>query len=386
MFYLEQELLNLIERTEEIEKNFRNVGGFSGIPWVERVYDIPEFQNWIHELKFELQDIVERTGDTFVNDTLAAVSANFNGWNDRKDFNEIKAKLAVIKKNIRKYYDTDGNKSEVIEMHNKKPKIFISHSSNDKDYVKEIVDLLDYFGLNQTHVFCSSLPGYDIPINKNIFDFLLEQFEEFNLHIMFIHSHNYYLSPISLNEMGAAWALKNNYTSFLLPGFGFNEMKGVVNSSNIAIKLDNDETEVKDKLNQLYDMVVGEFGLIKKPAINWEQKRNSFLQKIIRINQDRASKTSAQDINPSISAEAIKLLELVANDSAGQILKISDLSGIEIQVGQISINEKGNHRDTVLWESVLDELVSIGLLKQVDAKGQVFQITNSGYIFLEKRD
>ena len=386
MFYLEQELLNLIERTEEIEKNFRNVGGFSGIPWVERVYDIPEFQNWIHELKFELQDIVERTGDTFVNDTLVAVSANFNGWNDRKDFNKIKAKLAVIKKNIRKYYDTDGNKSEVIEMHNKKPKIFISHSSNDKYYVREIVDLLDYFGLNQTHVFCSSLPGYDIPINKNIFDFLLEQFEEFNLHIMFIHSHNYYLSPISLNEMGAAWALKNNYTSFLLPGFGFNEMKGVVNSSNIAIKLDNDETEVKDKLNQLYDMVVGEFGLIKKPAINWEQKRNSFLQKIIRINQDRASKTSAQDINPSISAEAIKLLELVANDSAGQILKISDLSGIEIQVGQISINEKGNHRDTVLWESVLDELVSIGLLKQVDAKGQVFQITNSGYIFLEKRD
>jgi hypothetical protein len=386
VLYLEQELLNLIERIEEIEKCFRNVGGFSGIPSVEQIYDIQEFQNWIHELKFELQDIVDRTGDTFVNDTLVAVSANFNGWNDRKDFNKIKAKLAVIKKNIRKYYDTDGNKSEVIEMHNKKPKIFISHSSNDKYYVREIVDLLDYFGLNQTHVFCSSLPGYDIPINKNIFDFLLEQFEEFNLHIMFIHSHNYYLSPISLNEMGAAWALKNNYTSFLLPGFGFNEMRGVVNSSNIAIKLDNDEIEVKDKLNQLYDMVIGEFGLIKKPAINWEQKRNSFLQKIIRINQDRASKTSAQDINPSISAEAIKLLELVANDSAGQILKISDLSGIEIQVGQISINEKGNHRDTVLWESVLDELVSIGLLKQVDAKGQVFQITNSGYIFLEKRD
>ncbi len=58
-----------------------------------------------------------------------------------------------------------------------------------------------------------------------------------------------------------------------MPGFGFNEMRGVVNSSNIAIKLDNDETEVKDKLNQLYDMVVGEFGLIKKADINWEQKK-----------------------------------------------------------------------------------------------------------------
>ncbi len=150
-------------------------------------------------------------------------------------------------------------------------------------------------------------------------------------------------------------------------------MRGVVNSSNIAIKLDNDETEVKDKLNQLYDMVVGEFGLIKKADINWEQKKKFFfLQKIIRINQDRASKTSVQDIKPSISAEAVKLLEIVANDSAGQVLKVSDLSGIEIQVGQISINEKGNHRDTVLWESVLDELVSIGLLNKWMPKDRYF--------------
>ena len=29
-------------------------------------------------------------------------------------------------------------------------------------------------------------------------------------------------------------------------------MKGVVNSEDVAIKLDNDETEVKDKLNQLH--------------------------------------------------------------------------------------------------------------------------------------
>ncbi len=97
---MEQELLNLIERTEEIEKKFRYVGGFSGIPSVEQIYDMQEFQNWIQELKFELQDIVERTGDTFVNDTLRAVSTNFNGWNDRKDFNKIKAKLAVIKKTL----------------------------------------------------------------------------------------------------------------------------------------------------------------------------------------------------------------------------------------------------------------------------------------------
>ena len=41
---------------------------------------------------------------------------------------------------------------------------------------------------------------------------------------------------LSLNEMGAAWALKANCTSLLLPGFKFEEMKGVVNNNTIAIK------------------------------------------------------------------------------------------------------------------------------------------------------
>ena len=60
---------------------------------------------------------------------------------------------------------------------------------------------------------------------------------------------------LSLNEMGAAWALKANCTSLLLPGFKFEEMKGVVNNYTIAIKLDSDEYEVKDKLDQLYAVI-----------------------------------------------------------------------------------------------------------------------------------
>ena len=269
-------------------------------------------------------------------------------------------------------------------MHNKKPKIFISHSSKDKVYVEEIVELVDFFGLNQTQIFCSSLPGYDIPINENIYDYLLEQFKKFNLHVIFIHSQNYYLSPPSLNEMGAAWAFKYNYTSFLLPGFGFNEMRGVVNSSNIAIKLDNNEVEVKDKLNQLYDMVIREFELEKKSHITWEQKRDSFIKKINKIYQDTLDKTNLQDPEVKVSAEALKLLKLISEDSLGQISKVSDLSGVEIQVGKISINEKGNVRDTVLWESILDELIFNRLIKQIDDKGIFFQITNSGYMTIER--
>ena len=168
----------------------------------------------------------------------------------------------------------------------KRPKIFISHNSKDYEYVKHIVNLLDGMGLDQTQVFCSSLPGYGIPIGNNIFDFLRNQFLEYNLHVFFIHSKNYYNSPISLNEMGAAWALKTDLTSFLLPGFRFNQMKGVVRDQTIAIKLDIEEKELQDKLNQLYEKIVREFALSRKADIIWQQKRDSFIKDIQQISNE----------------------------------------------------------------------------------------------------
>ena len=71
------------------------------------------------------------------------------------------------------------------------------------------------------------------------------------------------LSPISLNEMGAAWALKSDVTSYLLPGFGFSQMTGVGNNQTIAIKLDGEGTELQDKLNQFYDKIIQEFALTR---------------------------------------------------------------------------------------------------------------------------
>lgn len=140
-----------------------------------------------------------------------------------------------------------------------------------------LVNLLEGMGLNQTQIFCSSLPGYGIPIDLNICDYLRNHFLDYDLRILFIHSENYYKSPVCLNEMGAAWALKNTYTSILLPGFEYNQMVGVVNSQSISIKLDMRQLELQDKLNQFYDNIVAEFGLIRRADIIWQQQRDAFI-------------------------------------------------------------------------------------------------------------
>ena len=179
-----------------------------------------------------------------------------------------------MKNVVDKYYISCTHQTEL------PPKIFISHSTDDKEYIKILVALFEDMGLDNTQVFCSSLPGYDIPIGKNILDYLREQFSKFKLHVVIVHSTNYYKSPVCLNEMGAAWVLRSNCTSFLLPNFEFSDMCGVVNNDAIAIKLDTDEIELKDKLNELYDMVASEFDLRKKAQITWEHKRDLFIKEI----------------------------------------------------------------------------------------------------------
>ena len=165
----------------------------------------------------------------------------------------------------------------------KDPLIFISHSSKNKEQVKLLADLLKSMNLVPgKHVFCSSLPGYDIPIDTNnrIFDFLRDCYLHYKIHVIFIHSQEYYKSAVCLNEMGAAWVLKSNYTSILLPGFNFSEMKGVINGDSISIKLDNSILEVKNKLNQLRKQITEEFNLLPIPDINWEESRDLYIERV----------------------------------------------------------------------------------------------------------
>ena len=257
----------------------------------------------------------------------------------------------------------------------KKPKIFISHSSKDKNYVLKIVSLLDDMGLNEDQIFCSSIPGYDIPMGQTIFDYLRNQFEEYNLHIIFIHSTNYYESAVSLNEMGAAWVLKSNYTSILLPGFEFSQMKGVVNASTIALKLDSELAEIKDKLNQLYETIVEEFSIRKKRSVLWEEKRDAF---ICAINE-----VASRGAKRLIGSVASELLGEAAATEEAIIIKLMTLNGSSINVGDKSYSSNLGAREFAKYEAAIEELLQNGMIQAVGKKGEVFKVTNAGFEYLE---
>lgn len=165
----------------------------------------------------------------------------------------------------------------------KQKKIFISHSSKDKEYVKAIVNLLKSIGLKKDNLFCSSVDGYGIPLGKNIFEYLREEFNNFELHVIFVHSNNFYDSPICLNEMGATWVVKYKHTSIILPDFDMNRMTGVISKEDIAIRLDGDD--VNSRLTELKNELINDFNLYDEGSIIWEDNRNDFIKKVSELSQ-----------------------------------------------------------------------------------------------------
>lgn len=382
---MKKDLLELIDSQKEIEKMFHPFDDNVGILF-EKISDVPEFQNWFQEIKLELQGIYDRTHDTFVGETINLCGKRVDEFTEKKYFVELVGKLQAIRKNIDKYYPDEKKESSHSQGGasgmKKKPLIFISHSSKNKDQVAKIADLLRSINLSpRRDIFCSSLPGYGIPNGANIFDFLRERFLNYDLHIIFVHSPEYYESPVSLNEMGAAWVLRDNATSLLLPGFDFSGMKGVIGSDCIAIKLDGDSSEVKDRLNQLRRELESEFDISDNEDIIWEEARNRFIRE---INGDVSTQNENISATPALITEEMKqLLKKVAAVTEGQILIDSDLeSGTYIQIGsEVVAKEYPDRRKYAVWEEALNACLQA---KYIERKSEaVCVITNAGYKAVE---
>ena len=288
---MKEDLIRLIDQTDEIQMEFRHFTPEAGvcIPSGDFIYDVPEFIEWKQSVEYELQDIYDRTHDTYVWKMINATGVlnQFDGHNydEPKNFEILKSSLKVIRKNIDKYYSSERSHNDT-RLHGddkmKPTKVFISHSSDDIKFVSPLVELLADIGLTNDNLFCSSVPDYGIPLGQNIYDYLSDQFRDYNLFVIFVLSKNYYKSPACLNEMGAAWVLKNSYISILVPGFAYQEIKGAVNPNNISMKLDESEDFLKKYLEDLKTILMERFSL-SIPTGRWEKKRNDFISEILSL-------------------------------------------------------------------------------------------------------
>ena len=223
-----------------------------------------------------------------------------NNWFSFKDFgiDSMNANLTTLRSyidriDIIKVPHVEENHDKTTVSEDKPFKVFISHSGEDVAFVNELVKLLEFLGVDTPQkLLCSSIKGYQIPTSEDFAEYILKQFYDYNLFVIIVHSHNYYSSPYSLNEMGAAWVLKTDFFSFLVKGFEYNDMEGVINQRAISVKVDVDDAGAR--LNELKNKLLP---LFKRQGVNesrWETLRDEFLRKVNTLQS--SADTASEDL------------------------------------------------------------------------------------------
>lgn len=172
-------------------------------------------------------------------------------------------------------------------MYEEKPKIFISHSSKDKDLVSEFCDriLRLGIGLSADNIFCTSIEDMNIKNGDDIRKHIKENILSADFSFLLI-SENYKKSEICLNEMGAVWANDNNVRYYLLPNTGIDKLGWLCDANQAeqlidSIALDKLYTELKD----YYDLDV--------KIETWSRQRKTFINNVTKIHRDIPNKVEA---------------------------------------------------------------------------------------------
>lgn len=157
-------------------------------------------------------------------------------------------------------------------------KIFISHNTEDADFAAALVDLLVKIGVDYNNIFCSSYEGCHIPFGNSILNTISSQFNCYELCVLFIHSKKLYASPVSLNEMGAAWILRAKHFSFLTKECVFDDLKGVITKDEAAFRSGQENTY--HVLNDFRREIESFFSLSPINDGAWEMAKKRFIKEV----------------------------------------------------------------------------------------------------------
>lgn len=196
---------------------------------------------------------------------------------------EIKLLMSKLKVMLESYEDSQNNHKHLESQEEKPYKIFISYSNDNREAVVEFVYFLLDLSISEKNIICTALPYCGVPLGMDIYEYLRRQFTEYNLYVIYMLSNEYYRSPSCLNEMGAAWAMRRECLSILLPGFESEAMKGVVNPRELFLKIDavKEDEEFKYRLREIYQRIMKMFNLNEIPLEAWERKRDKFYKDFI---------------------------------------------------------------------------------------------------------
>lgn len=155
-------------------------------------------------------------------------------------------------------------------------RVFISHSSKDTYFGKEITNLMELIGVPSNQIFNSSMPGFGVKPGEDWVETLKTTISSDGVVISLL-SDRYYKSPVSLCEMGATWVLSKTHYPVLIPPFTFRRIKGVIPTKH-GIMINDSEgwSTLKEELEKI-------FGIQPISVAKWEGKKKDILERIEKL-------------------------------------------------------------------------------------------------------
>lgn len=156
------------------------------------------------------------------------------------------------------------------------PRVFISHSSLDKEIIGLFKDIIlkGGLGLSDADIFCTSFPETGIPIGENIPAQIKQNLLDCEYAFLMI-SENYKKSEVCLNEMGAVMVLGRRLFPILLYNFNFDKVGWLIDK-NLCIKVED-----RERLDEIRDVLYDDG--IKSITSVWNRSCEKFLNSLSEL-------------------------------------------------------------------------------------------------------
>lgn len=196
-------------------------------------------------------------------------------------------------------------------------KIFISHSSKDKNVVSEFCDRILQLGIGlyPEDIFCTSIEDMNIKNGDDIRKHIKEYILSADFSFLLISS-NYKNSEICLNEMGAVWTNDNNVRYYLLPDTTFKEIGWLCDTKQAEQLVDH------TTLDKLYKELTDYYNLGGRLE-TWSKQRVTFVDNITK-----GTFIKSEELNSVFSGSIDeKILKLLTSNSNLSLYDIANLLG-----------------------------------------------------------
>lgn len=187
-------------------------------------------------------------------------------------------------------------------------KIFISHSSRNKNYGNALVDLLIGVGISGDKIIFTSNDAYGIPTGQNIFTWLKSEINE-KPYVIYLLSPEYYSSVACLNEMGAAWIVENEHTMIFTPKFkldSYEFQNSALDPREIGFFINN-----QGRLIAFIESLKRYFSISTNPVLV-HQRITEFLQRIISSEETVSPTTLKSGFQEKSIVSVAKEMESVS--------------------------------------------------------------------------